>query len=214
MSESQFDIFGDVQYVTESKDSMDSGLEDMDDAILKRYCEKHYAMIEKIDDIGLPEKGQQFRLVTRRVFNAMQMIEYICKREVISDLKISIYSVSHSAALILINLIDQGRIKKVEILMSNLRNKAHREKEVIIKNLFSKHPKISLFFCNSHAKTFSCATERNNYFTLEGSGNMSWNSRVENYTLDNCKELYEFSCQWMSDIKKFVKDKKEFEDCS
>ncbi len=97
--------------------------------------------------------------------------------------------------------------------MSNLRNHAHREKEVIIKEMFVDHPRVELFFCSSHAKTFSCKTDQGNYYTIEGSGNMAYNSRIEQYVIDNDQAVYDFSCNWMREIKEFLKDKKELEIC-
>lgn len=212
--EIQEDMFGGAPEIcTIEKDPTESGLEDMEDAAFTRYCEKHFAMIEKIQEIGLPKPGQQIRLVTRRTFNSIQMLEYIVKTEVIEDLKIAIYSINFHAARILLNLISSGKIKRAEILMSNLRNHAHREKEVIIKNMFIDHPCVELFFCSSHAKTFSCKTDQGNYYTIEGSGNMAYNSRIEQYVIDNDQAVYEFSCRWMRDIKEFLKDKPEFEQC-
>lgn len=194
------------------KDPDKSGLEDMEDRALVRYCERHYALIDKLQELGLPSPGQQFRLVTRRTFNAIQFLEYIVQKEkVILDLRMAIYSINYHAAKILVGLVEDKSIRKVEILMSNLRNKAHREKEEIVKGMFLGHPNINLFFASSHAKMFSCRTAKGNYYTIEGSGNLAYNSRVEQYVIDNDKGMYDFSRQWMKDIKVFLKDSKEFE---
>jgi hypothetical protein len=213
--EKQIPLFGEFQtFINVEKDPVESGLEQMEDRAFTRYAEKHYAMIDKIEELGLPAKGQQFRLITRRTFNAIQFLEYIVHQEnVIVDLKMAIYSINYYAAKILIGLIEEGKIKKAEILMSNLRNKAHREKEEIVKEMFIGNPNISLFFASSHAKMFSCRTRKGNYYTLEGSGNLAYNSRVEQYVIDNDKAMYEFSCSWMNDIKEFLKDKNELEVC-
>lgn len=183
----------------------------MEDRAYARYVERHYALIDKLKEVGLPKPGEQFRLVTRRSFNAIQFLEYIASEEKILDLKMAIYSINFNAAKILVALINDGRIKKVEILMSNLRNKAHREKEEVIKQMFIEHPRISLFFAQSHAKTFACRTSKGNYYTCEGSGNLAYNSRVEQYVIDNDKGLYEFSCSWMKEIKVFLEGHKELE---
>jgi len=212
---SETDLFGvPLEICTVEKDPTRSGLEAMRDRSFRRYCKKHGALIHNIDNVGLPKTGEQIRLITKRTFNAIQFLEYITERERITDLKMAIYSINYNAALILIDLIDRGLIAQVEILMSNLRNKAHREKEEILRQLFIDHPKIDIFYCSSHAKTFSCATDAGNYYTLEGSGNLAYNSRVEQYVIDNDRDLYEFSCQWMREIREFLQDKKEFEDPS
>ena len=213
MDESQVDLFGNGHLVSVEKDPMQSGLEQMEDNAYTRFCEKHYALIDKIADIGLPLPGHQIRLVTRRTFNSIQFIEYIARREKIINMKIAIYSINFNAAKILLDLVASRKIESLDILMSNLRNKAHREKEEIVKKMFSDHPRISLFFCSSHAKTFACVTDQGNYYTLEGSGNMAYNSRVEQYVIDNDKKMYEFTALWMGEIKAFLKGKKELEIC-
>lgn len=201
-----------LDLINVEKDPEKSGLEEMEDRAFARYSEKHYALIAKLEELGLPLPGQQFRIVTRRTFNAIQFLEYIVSRaETIIDLKMAIYSINFDAAKILMKMVNEGKIKNVEILMSNLRNKAHREKEEIVKKMFIDHPRISMFFCSSHAKMFSCSTSEGNYYTVEGSGNLAYNSRVEQYVIDNDKQMYEFSCSWMQDIKKFLEGKKEME---
>jgi hypothetical protein len=106
-------------------------------------------------------------------------------------------------------MIKDELIGKCQILMSNLRNKAHRKKEQITRDLFVDNPKVDLFFASSHAKILSVETNKGNFYSLEGSGNMSFNSRVENYCIDNDEKLYNFHCDWMNEIKTFLKDKKE-----
>lgn len=106
-------------------------------------------------------------------------------------------------------MINERLIGKCQILMSNLRNKAHRKKEQITRDIFVDNPKVDLFFASSHAKILSVETNEGNFYSLEGSGNMSYNSRVENYCIDNDKTLYKFHCNWMDEIKTFLKDKKE-----
>lgn len=205
------DPFSDRKHVTVEKDPKRSGLEDMPDSALSRYVDQHHQLIAHLDTIGLPNPGQQFRLVTRRTFNAIQFLEYIAARETIETLKIAIYSINYAAADILINLIDSGKIKQAEILMSNLRNAAHREKEIIIKNRMINHPNIDLFFCSSHAKIFSCRTAADNYYTVEGSGNLAYNSRIEQYVIDNDQKLFEFTSQWFADIRRHIQGKKEYQ---
>ena len=210
----QLDIFtGESEICNTGKDPTRSGLEEMEDRLMARYVEKVGAVISSLDDIGLPGPGQQYRLVTRRSFNAVELIQYIVRTEKILDLSLAIYSINFQAAKVLIHLVDTGRIGHIRIMMSNLRNKAHREKEEIIKNDFTAHPKVELFFCCSHAKMMCCKTDAGNYYAIEGSGNLAYNSRVEQYIIDNDRMVYEFSLSWMAEIKEFLKGKKELEIC-
>ena len=52
-------------------------------------------------------------------------------------------------------------------------------------------------------------TSEGNYYTIEGSGNMSFNSRVEQYVIDNDKELFDFTNEWIDDIVRYLDGKRE-----
>ena len=188
-----------------------SGLEDMEDKIFRRYADTHYAVVDHLEQIGMPQPGEQLRFITRRVFNAVQFIELITRAEVIEHMRIAIYSINFNAAKILMSLVNSNKIKQLDIMMSNLRNKAHREKETIVKDAFVNHDRISIFFCKTHAKVMVCRTDAGNYYTMEGSGNMAWNSRIEQYVIDNDKGMYDFTCEWMEDIKTFLAGTKELQ---
>jgi len=207
------DDIEDWNYETElinvRKDTMDSGLEDFENEKYKKYIEKTYQTIEKINEIGLPKENEQIRLVTFKSFNAALFLAYICEKEIIEQINMTVYSINAEAAKLLDNLIKNGRIKKAVILMSNLRNKAHRKKEQITRDNFVKNPNIDLFFASSHSKIITMKTDKGNFYTLEGSGNLSFNSRIEQYILDNDEKLFNFTVNWMQKIKIYLKDKKE-----
>ena len=116
------------------------------------------------------------------------MIQFIADKEIIIDLKIAIYSINFNAAVILIDLVNSKKIGNVEILMSNLRNKAHREKEEIIKDLFTDHKNIKLFFCSSHAKIFSCKTKKITFTQLKALGTCLITAGLNNMFLIMIKE--------------------------
>lgn len=199
------------KYVTTTKDPKKSGLEELpDDLLILKYKKKYGFLINNCSDIGLPNKGQQFRIITRRAFNAIDYLEYICSVDVIDKLNMAVYSINYASALILIDLVEKGRINSVQICMSNLRNGAHRIKEKVIAEKLINHPKVDIFLCSSHAKLISCATEMGNYYSIEGSGNHASNSRVEQYVIDNDYDVFKFSCDWMTNIREFLKTKKEY----
>lgn len=193
-----------------AKDTEVSGLEDMKDSrIEKRYREKHTQLISAIADAGMPVPGVQYRLVTRRTFNAAQFVAYVAEVEGIEHMRAAIYSINHEAAKILADLLDTDKIDSAELCISNLRNKAHRTKEQLTKDIFVNHPKVELWFCSSHAKIVAMKTRADNHYVIEGSGNMSYNSRVEQYVIDNDKEIYEWTGQWMQEMRSFLKGRKE-----
>lgn len=199
----------DINWV--KKDTMDSGVEDTEDKTMRLYKEKTMQVIEKIKELGLPKPGEQIRLITKRSFNAVAFLQHISKQEHIQEIHLAIYSVNYQAAKIINEMILSGRINKAHILISNLRNKAHREKEIVTKQMFVDNPNVRLFYASSHAKIMNIKTEHN-WYSIEGSGNLSYNSRIEQYVIDNDKALYDFTKQWFNEIKIYLKDKKELED--
>lgn len=194
---------------TVGKDTMDSGVEYTKDAMLRIYKEKTFQVIEKIKELKLPKDKEQLRLITKRSFNAVSFIKFVTETETIEHLICCIYSLNYEAATLIDELIKSGKIKKATLLISNLRNKAHREKEQLTKDLFVENPKIKLIYCSSHAKIISFSTDKGNFYNIEGSGNLSFNSRVEQYVIDNDKEIFDFTIGWINELTLYLKDKKE-----
>ena len=201
--------FGNEELINVKKDTDKSGLEELGDPSYRKFVNQTYQVIQNVEEIGLPKKGEQIRVVTFRNFNAAVFLKYICDKEIVEELNLVVYSINAEAAKMICDLIDNGRILNCTILMSNLRNKAHRAKEQLTRDLFVNNPKVDLFFASSHGKITTMKTEKSNYFCVEGSGNMSYNSRVEQYVIDNDKGLHDFTTKWMLDIKTFLKGKKE-----
>lgn len=195
--------------IDKKKESDDSGVEDLTDAVYKKFVEKTYQVIKRVEEIGLPAKGEQLQLVTFRSFNAVHFLHYVAKKEKIEHVLIVVYSINFEAARLIDELIKQGLIGSATILISNLRNKAHREKEQLTRDLFVANPAIDLFFLSSHAKIISMETAAGNYYTISGSGNLSYNSRVEQYTFDNDEGIYNFTGRWMSEARELLKGTKE-----
>ena len=191
------------ELINVEKDTEDSGVEELEDKAYSRFMQKTYKVINRIEDLGIPEKGHQIRLVTFRSFNAIHFLYYIAQKEKINHVLIA------EAARLLVEMINKGLVGKTTILMSNLRNKAHRQKEQITRDIFVENPNIDLFFCASHAKIMSMQTDNGNYYTLEGSGNLSYNSRVEQYSLDNDEGLFLFTKDWMREVREYLKGTKE-----
>jgi hypothetical protein len=195
-----------------SKDTMDSGLEDMEDRMMKSYKQKTFAVIAKLDEIGVPEKGWQLRLITKRSFNAIAFLKWIHSLEgYIEEALFCIYSINHEASKIINDMVISGEIGQATILMSNLRNKAHRSKEEATKNYFITNPNIELIFASSHSKIMTFKTKKGNFYTVEGSGNLSYNSRIEQYVIDNDENVFNFTKDWVEEIKIYLQGKKELE---
>jgi len=197
------------ELINVKKDCNDSGLENIETEKYKNQVEKTYQIIKQIEDIGMPKSNEQLKLITFKTFNSVLFLKHIAEKEKINNIIIVVYSINHEAAKIINDMIINKTIKNATILISNLRNKAHRVKEQLTRDLFVNNPNIDLFFCQSHAKIISMETENGNYYTIEGSGNLSFNSRIEQYSIENSKDYYLFNKNWILKIKDFLKNKKE-----
>jgi hypothetical protein len=195
--------------ISVEKDTDDSGVEELQDPKYRSFIEKTYSVIKDVEHIGLPKPGEQLRVVTYRTFNAAVFLSHIAEKEDIEYLILVVYSINAEAAKLINSLINSGKIKKAKILMSNLRNKAHREKEQVTRDIFVNNPNVDLFFAQCHSKIMAMQTTKGNYYSVEGSGNLSFNSRIEQYIIDNDKGLFDFTDRWTEDIKTYLKGKKE-----
>jgi len=199
----------DSELCTVVKDPTVSGLEEMRDSALRLYKDKTFQVIGLISEMKLPEPNEQIRIITRRSFNAISFLKYIADKEVIEEMTACIYSINYEGAMLLNDLLNAGRIEKATLVISNLRNKAHREKEQLTKDLFIANKKIKLIFLSSHAKIISFSTKAGNFYTIEGSGNLAFNSRIEQYVIDNDKDLFDFTNKWVWEMVDFLKGRKE-----
>lgn len=201
-------VFGGIDFV--EKDTKDSGVEELEDKMLKLYKNKTFHVVQNLDKIGLPKKNEQIRIITLRSFNAIAFLQWVQEKSglIIDEALFCIYSINHEASVIIDQMVKDGKIKTATILMSNLRNKAHRQKEQMTKDYFINNPNIELVFASSHAKIMSFKIGED-YYTVEGSGNLSYNSRIEQAVIDNDQSLFNFTKSWIEEIKIYLKDKKE-----
>ena len=118
-----------------SKDTTDSGLEILENPKYKKFVEKTNSIIYELEDIGLPREKEQIRVVTFKSFNAAVFLKHIFDREEVDELLLVVYSINHEAAKMINDMVNKQSIKTT-ILMSNLRNKAHRKKEQLTRDMF------------------------------------------------------------------------------
>lgn len=182
----------------EGKDE-DGNLE-LSDKLYKKFAEKNTQIIKKVEQIGLPKSGEQLRLITIQPFNTISIISYIANIEIIEHAIFVIFAINQSAAKIIIDLINKGRIKKITCIVSSIQNAGHVSKSIAVDMLKNY---IDIVFVNSHAKITLLKTENGNYYNIEGSGNFSFNGRLEQYIIDNDIKLYEFSKEWIEEIIKY-----------
>lgn len=189
---------------TESID--EDGNFDLNDKLLKRFVDKTTAVIRKVEQIGLPKQGEQIRLITTTAFNSIAIIQLIAEQEIIKSAKLVIFAINQYAAKVLIELKNKKLLNDTILVISSIRNAGIKDKSIAVEML-KKH--FEIIFITSHAKIAILETERGNYYSIEGSGNFSYNARLEQYIIDNDKKLFEFSKEWIKEVEKLKKKDKK-----
>lgn len=174
---------------------------EMSDKLYRKFAEKTMQVIRKVEEIGLPKKGWQTRIITMKAFNSVAIIKLIADKESISSAKLVIFAINQKAARTLIELKEGGRLNNCRLVISDIRNAGIKDKSKAVTML---EPHFKIDFLKSHAKISVLETRAGNYYTIEGSGNFSYNARLEQYIIDNDKRLFDFSEEWIKEIQKIV----------
>ena len=169
----------------------------------------HSISAKRLGDLcGIPEKDNEFLIVTEKAFNA-----YACVKQLLSEgseideLYLAIYRINSPIVEGLCEMITSGRIKKATFIISSFFNQTKKPEQwsVQLKEFCKNNPDRTEFcYLHNHSKIL-LARKGDNYYYFEGSGNMSDNARIEQYRYGNCKQIYDFHQEWMERLINEVK---------
>jgi hypothetical protein len=153
---------------------------------------------------GLPVNNTSFDCITNGQSNAGGFYEVIRDEwGQVECLCIATWIINRYYIDLLLNDLKTGKLKKLVFILSN-RMKQLTHHKPHFNYLISQSKDIDncyLRICKSHAKTYSM-TNGIDYITIDGSGNWSENPRIENYTITNNKEKFDFRYNWMMELMK------------
>lgn len=164
----------------------------------------HRVIARELDDLCTPPKpGEQWRIITQKRFNAYALVLRTLMERDIEDLWIAIYRINVTTAKSLINLIEQGMIKRANFIISSffVNNKTQDEAAVALLRFAEMNECCRVVYVSNHAK-IACVHAGDDWFVFEGSGNLSDNARIEQYIYENSREMYDFHTEWMDDVIK------------
>jgi hypothetical protein len=162
----------------------------------------------RVDEI-MPtlEPGVMYNVITQKSINAFSiLLSIIGNHEYVDELTILTYRMSYKTLKTIELLIDDGKIKKTNITVNDNFRTLLREKAREMLRI-AEAGKIRFSTAPSHAK-ISLIQAGDNYITIQGSGNYSTNPKIEQYTIVNDRELYEFYYDFIARIG----DEQEWED--
>lgn len=156
-----------------------------------------------------PKEGEQYRIITEKSFNAYAFICSLLDEE-IEDLHLAIYRINEPTVVSLIAMLDDGRIRRASFIISSFFNQTKKPEKWanMLATYCQQHPENTKFaYLHNHAKVAAVRTAKGECFVFEGSGNMSDNARIEQYTYEQSSETYNFHCKWMDRLIETVKSK-------
>jgi len=160
---------------------------------LDKMC---FESINKINELsGIPVINENKRIVTRKEINTFDFILAILANEEIEELTLTSYRIGRKTTLMLKELLSNNKIEKLMILISSNFPKFAPEVWNNLQTLI--HTEIKLE--SNHTKIMLIKTKLNKY-VIEGSGNLSVNARIEQYSFSNNKEIYDFHYNWIKNI--------------
>lgn len=198
--------FGDLLGDNKPKEAAKITQKVVEDKAIRRQMkneEVHCHAAKSLDNLcPRPKPNEQWRIVTEKAFNAYAFIRSLLAEGGIEDLYVAIYRINEPTVRSLIDLIDNGSIQHATFIISSFFNQTKKPEQwaIMLANYCALHPdKTSFAYLHNHCKIV-CAKQGENYYVFEGSGNMSDNARIEQYTYENNSQVYHFHSSWMRDV--------------
>jgi hypothetical protein len=163
-----------------------------------KHNKKIFISLEDLKQItDLPKDNEQIRILTDKGFNIATALLLICEKEIILDAVFSVYRINPKAIEIITSLIQIGKIKNLHILLNH---NIGKQKPELYAPLTALNKICIIEYNDTHMKIMTAKTEQNNYI-FEGSGNLSNNSRFEQYIFENNAQVLEFYSNAIKNIK-------------
>lgn len=158
--------------------------------------------IDLIESVGgLPLNDEIINFVSNGASDTGSFLEAMIKEfGIIDEIYLSTWTISQKNVNRLVELFDNGTIKKLVFVINNGLLATNSTKSIwgSIRENFSKR-NIKFVAVNAHAKVF-CVKAKDRFVTVSGSGNWSENPRIENYFLIGGQQSYNFNKSWMEDM--------------
>lgn len=189
--------------------SFDTEVESVDVKISQRKTKiqeklkfKSFLKKEKANEVlsELPELGESIHIISNGSFDYFNLIPIAIKLlgDNCTDFYFSTWTMNLSNTRELINLYDEGKINKIHALVGLYFKK--RETAVFNELYEGLKERGQRVFSNENHSKVTLLTNGNDFITICGSANFTANPRIEQFTIHNSKELFEFHQQWMDEI--------------
>ena len=163
----------------------------------------HYKKAAALEDFcQRPLPGEQWRIITEKQFNSYALILGVLRDTDINRLWLSFYSINTATAESLVNLVETGRIRQANLVMSVffIAKKTPPKPILLLKAFAEANPAMRCAFVYNHSKVCAIETADGNHYVFEGSGNCTDNARIEQFVYENNRQTYDFHSGWMDKL--------------
>ena len=148
---------------------------------------------------GELKAGEQYRIVSEKSFNAIVVLDYFNRIYKLTEVVMAVYRINYIAVDALVSMIENNEFLTMQILLSSFfrENRRYEKWCETLTHLAKEQPRLRVGFAHNHAKVFLAKTECGKNIVFEGSGNLSDNARIEQYTLEDNEQVYDFHRNWI-----------------
>jgi hypothetical protein len=155
---------------------------------------------QEVEEI-LPQPGYNSLVVTHSTFPASRFIDVLLNRGTCDRLMITTYNIAPEAVEKICRGIDSGAIVTATVLVNGALRRLKSGETVVdrLEEMAARFPgRVSVYERNVHAKLICMAmANRQDFWVVEGSGNMADNAFVELYSVFNSAERFQFHAEWI-----------------
>jgi len=142
--------------------------------------------------IEIPSKNSMLAIRTQSQLNAFSIfLQFIEKYGSIDFLQLQTYTIDEKTIYTILEFLEQGKIKKLQIVMTETAVFRIPKIYKLLKELFSEKENVNLCFYWVHSKVhlIKCGDDK---FVIDGSGNFSMNAQVEQYNIFHSEKMFDF----------------------
>ncbi len=168
--------------------------------------------MEMTKKIGLPDKGEEIKLITTKGINAAYlMLNILDQKGPAEEIYLAMFRINVQGVEILETLMAEKKTKRIYFVLSTLMLSQKDYHCVSLLKVLSRQYNIDVRFCVTHTKIVAIKYP-NDFYVIEGSGSLTENARVEQYSLCNDLAVYNFHSDWMENIKSLVAGTKRLDE--
>lgn len=176
-------------------------LKDRKQRLLEKKNNKIKILHELIDRLPVP--GEDFHIIGGGNIDAFHIIPCtLCYTRAIEEMYIATWSMTRGNMKDLLKLFDNGKIRKLNIVISIFFQGRYKGDCAFLKSEMKKRNQ-KIVICKNHAKII-LMDSGDEGLVFQGSANFTANPRIEQMVFSNSRELYGFYRETMDSILKVV----------